>query len=83
MPIYLYRCGSCKETREYFLNSGQEPLRCSECDETKLTRVYHGQTVSKGSSRNESRSGLTEHVLGYIPLPCGAIAQITLNPKSK
>jgi predicted nucleic acid-binding Zn ribbon protein len=57
MPIYLYRCGECTQTREYFVNSDQAPLRCNNdsCETPgRLTRVWDGQTVSSPKASGSS-----------------------------
>lgn len=53
MPIYIYECGECGDTREYNVSMiGQRPERCQECDAhgDRLTRVYDGQTLAVGGS---------------------------------
>lgn len=58
MPIYMYLCGECNETREYFLNSGQHPVRCDGCDAPRsLKRVYDGQTLGLRSSSSKNNGG--------------------------
>jgi len=72
MPIYLYNCRRCHETKEYNLpNSQAMPLECKneECgvDGVYLDREYHGQTVSAGNSPEKTKSmSLTNLITGEV-----------------
>ena len=52
MPIYEYRCGSCKRRVSIFVQGFQEPesLECPQCGGEELSRLFSSFRIGKGAS---------------------------------
>jgi putative FmdB family regulatory protein len=49
MPIYEYRCNSCKRRVDIFVQGFSAPVdpRCSSCGSKELSRIYSGFAVRR------------------------------------
>ena len=63
MPIYEYRCESCKRLIPVLVLKTQEKpqLECPQCQSQQLTRVFSSFSIGKGESY--LRKGIYEDIL--------------------
>ena len=60
MPIYEYRCAPCEISFETFVRSGENEVRCPECDGRKVARVM--STFAARSANGNGASAAMEAI---------------------
>ena len=60
MPIYEFRCSSCRRRTSVFVRSVSSPVTaaCEHCGSAKLTRLVSRFAVSRGGGALEDEGGL-------------------------
>ena len=69
MPIYEYRCGSCKRRVSILVQGFPPSLECPRCGGKELTRLFSSFSIGKGESY--LRDGLYEGILSDSKLVRG------------